>query len=411
MRIALFSDTYAPQMNGVARTLQRLVSALSERGHEVRVHTTTHPGARDSAEVRRVPSVPFWGYEELRLAAPFFPGVRRALQAWAPHVIHAATPFGLGLAGRSLARSLGIPFLTSYHTQLAQYASHYGLGAIAEHGMRYLRWFHNSGMRTLVPTRAVAEQLEARGFARLGIWPRGVDTARFHPGYRSPALRETMGARDNSLVVAYVGRIASEKGIDVAVDAMREVRRYAPDSVFALAGDGPALRSIRRAAPPHTYFAGRLSGDALSAFYASADVFVFPSVTDTFGNVLLEAMASGLAVAAADVPQSREVLGESGIFAQPGNVRAFAAAILRCYWDRDHLDAARRASLVRARSCTWSAVWTQLIEDYAAAGASRLELARPITVFAERVVGHRSPDRAATLQHAATDRTSRRRRG
>lgn len=406
MRIALFSDTYAPQMNGVARTLQRLVSALGERGHEVRVYTTTHPGARDSADVRRIPSVPFWGYEELRLAPPFFPGARRELQTWRPHVIHAATPFGLGLAGRALARSLRIPFLTSYHTQLTQYAGHYGLGAIAAHGMRYLRWFHNSGLRTLVPTRAVAEQLEAHGFARLGIWPRGVDAARYHPGYRSPSLRETMGARGRSLVVAYVGRIASEKGIDVAVNAMREVQRYAPDSVFALAGDGPALRSIRRAAPPRTYFAGRLSGDALSTFYASADVFVFPSVTDTFGNVLLEAMASGLAVVAADVPQSREVVGSSGIFAQPGNEQAFAAAILRCHWDRDHLDAARHGSLARARSCTWPAVWTQLIEDYVTAGASRPERARPVAVFAERV-GSSRPDRAATLRHAATDRTSR----
>lgn len=393
-------------MNGVARTLQRLVSALGERGHEVRVYTTTHQGERASAEVRRIPSIPFWGYEELRLAPPFLPGARREFQAWRPHVIHAATPFGLGLAGRAVARALGIPFLTSYHTQLTQYASHYGLGAIAAHGMRYLRWFHNSGVRTLVPTLAVAEQLEARGFARLGIWPRGVDAARYHPGYRSPSLRQTMGARDSSLVVAYVGRIASEKGVDVAVNAMHEVRRYAPDSVFALAGDGPALRSIRRTAPPHTYFAGRLSGDALSAFYASADVFVFPSVTDTFGNVLLEAMASGLAVVAADVPQSREVVGESGIFAPAGNVQAFAAAILRCHWDRDHLDAARRAVLARARSRTWSAVWTQLIEDYIAAGASRLERARPVALFTERAVGA-CPDRTATLQHAAADRASR----
>lgn len=408
MRIALFSDTYAPQMNGVARTLQRLVAALTDRGHEVRVYTTSHPGARDRADVRRVPSVPFWGYEELRLAPPLFPGAQRELESWRPHVIHAATPFGVGLAGRSLARSLGIPFLTSYHTQLAQYAGHYGLGTIAGQGMRYLRWFHNSGVRTLVPTRAVADQLEPFGFARLGIWSRGVDAARFHPGYRSPALRETMGARDGSLVVAYVGRIASEKGIEVAVDAMREVHRHASDSVFALAGDGPALRSIRRAAPPHTYFAGRLSGDALSAFYASADVFVFPSITDTFGNVLLEAMASGLAVVAADVPQAREVVGEPGIFAQPGDAQAFAAAILRCAWDRDHLDAARRASLIRARSRTWFAVWTQLIEDYAAADASRIEQARPLTVFAEHDVGRlRSPERAATLRHAAADRSSR----
>lgn len=364
MRIALFTDTYAPQMNGVARTLQRLAAAMTDRSHELRVYAPSHPGERSTDAIRRIPSVPFWAYTELRLASPVVPGLRADLAAWRPDLVHLATPFGVGLAGRAAALALGTPLVTSYHTQLTQYANHYGLGFLADGGMRYLRWFHNSGARTFVPTAAIGAELRARGFERLALWSRGVDAGRFHPGYRDPSLRTAMGAGESSFVVAYVGRVAREKGIDVALDAMREVQRHLPDARLAIAGDGPALRAIRAQAPPGTYFAGRLSGDALSAFYASADVFVFPSTTDTFGNVLLEAMASGLAVVAADVPQAREVVGEHGSFAEPGNARAFAAAVLRYAFSRSKLDEARRSLLVRARECGWSAVWQALLREY-----------------------------------------------
>ncbi len=365
LRIALFTDTFAPQMNGVAKTLARAQTALAARRHSVRVFTTALPEADETPEVRRFPSVPFWAYPELRLSAMHVQRALRELSAWRPTLIHAATPFGVGLTGRAVAQKLGVPLVTSYHTSLTQYARHYGLGALSTPGMAYLRWFHNSGKLTFVPTEAIAAELRGHGFRSLTLWARGVDAARFHPGYRDPDMRAEMGVHNDSVVVAYVGRIASEKGIEVAARAMRQVTERRPNVVFAIAGGGPDEARIRAVAPKGTWFAGRLSGDRLSAFYASADVFVFPSTTDTFGNVLLEAMASGVPVVAADVPQSREVVGaEAGLFAAPGDASAFADAIMCLVDDRLLLDGLRRAALQRARAQSWEAVFEQLVADY-----------------------------------------------
>lgn len=372
LRVALFTDTFAPQMNGVARTLARWEQTLSSRGHFVRVFTTTAPGVDDSRQVRRFASVPFWGYEELRLSVPHLFAARKELAAFRPHLVHAATPFGVGLAGRWAARQLGIPLVTSYHTSLTQYAKYYGLGTISGAGMKYLRWFHNSGLRTFVPTETVALELERAGFRNLSIWSRGVDGARFHPGFRDATLRVRMGAGHDGIVVAYVGRVAAEKGVDVAARAMREVVRQCPRTVFAVAGDGPAMAQCRQLTPVNSWFAGRLDGDALSMFYASADIFVFPSTTDTFGNVLMEAMASGLPVIAADVPQSREVVGtEAGRYFTASDPQSLATAITRLAQDPAALDRMRTAAILRARSRSWHAIFDRLLSDYRLAAGIR----------------------------------------
>jgi glycosyltransferase involved in cell wall biosynthesis len=379
LRIALFTDTFAPQLNGVAKTLGRWLSAMTSRGHEVRVFTTSCPGVEQSEPVRRFPSIPFWAYQELRLSAPEWRRTRAELAAFEPTLVHAATPFGVGLAGRRAALDRGVPFVTSYHTNFVEYSAHYGLGALQAPGLAFLRWFHNSGARTLVPTAATARDLAARGFRNLAIWSRGVDAVRFQPGFRDPAVRARMGATEDSVVVAYVGRVAREKGIDVALEAMRAVIPRRPGTVLAIAGDGPHAAHCRRVAPRGTYFAGRLTGDALSAFYSSADVFVFPSITDTFGNVLLEAMASGLAIVAADVPQAREVVGrDAGMFATPNDARTFADAIVSLVDDRAQLALRRGAALVRARTRGWPRIFDALVAEYRrAAGLTPSIASRP----------------------------------
>ena len=365
MRIALFTDTFAPNMNGVARTLTRWHGAMLDRGHQVRVFTTTVPGAIPAPDVTRLPSIAFWAYPELRLALPRFERVYRELRIWRPDVVHIATPFGVGLSGRHAALRLDVPIVTSYHTSLVEYARHYGLGALATPGMAFLRWFHNTGMKTFVPTRAIANELAARGFNALYLWTRGSDTVQFNPRHRDPELRARMGCGPDTVVVAYVGRLAREKSVHVACDAMREVTRVHDDVRFAVAGDGPDEARCRRRAPAGTWFAGRLGGAALSAFYASADLFVFPSTTDTFGNVLVEAMASGLPVIAADVPQSREVVGDrAGIFVAPDQPRAFARAITRFVDDRIAREDARRTAIARAQLFAWDSVFDRLIADY-----------------------------------------------
>jgi glycosyltransferase involved in cell wall biosynthesis len=379
LRVALFTDTYAPEMNGVARTIERLCDALIARGAEVRVFAPRPSQPSPREHVVHAPSVAFWAYPELRIASPVSLRIGRALRDWSPTLVHAATPFSMGLAGRTAARRLGLPFVTSYHTSLSEYAKFYNLGAVSAIGWRFLRWFHNSGTTTFVPTRAIAEDLATRGFTNLALWGRGVDPDRFHPRWRRSETRAAIGATDRDIVVAYVGRIAKEKGIDVALDGMRQVLATRRDVVFAIAGGGPYEIGARQRAPGGSVFVGRLTGLPLSEFYASADLFVFPSTTDTFGNVILEAMSSGLPVVGADVASTREVMGEgSGLTFSAGNAAAFARAVLTLVENADLRLAAREAALRRAASASWTRIFDRLVADYRAVerrGAASLETA------------------------------------
>lgn len=365
LRVAIFSDTFAPQVNGVARTLGRLAEALEARGHVVRVYTTSDPDAARDDGVVRYPGRAFWAYPQLQLSLPRRPLVRRDLAAWSPSIVHVATPFGLGLAGSAAARGLGVPVVSSYHTSLTEYARFYRLGALTAPGWAYLRWFHNRALRTYCPTSAIIRELADKRFTGLQLWPRGVDREQFHPGFRSAELREAWGADADTPVVGYVGRIAKEKSIDVVLEAMRLIRLRRPNAKLVIVGDGPYEDEARRLAPKDTLFLGRLSGAALSAAYASLDVFLFPSTTDTFGNVVLEAMSSGAIVVGADVPQTREVMGVgTGLFARPGSANEFADAALRVIGNSHLRNQLQSAGGRAAARQDWSAIWDNLIADY-----------------------------------------------
>lgn len=365
LRLAVFTDTALPQLNGVSHTLDRLAHAVRERGGAVRIFTTTDPRSAPDADVVRYRSVPFPTYPEVRFATPSARAAARELRGWGATLVHAATPFGLGVAGRRAARRLGVPLVTSYHTSLHTYATYCGLDVLTEAGWAYLRWFHNGGLRTYCPTRAVERELAGRGVRGTEVWGRGVDAFRFRPDRRSTELRRRLGAPDDRLLVVYVGRLASEKGLDVALAAMRRLHAAAPERyAFALAGDGPYADRCRRLAPPGTVFTGQLVGDALGAFYASGDVFVFPSAIDTFGNVLLEAMASGLPVVAADTAPTREVLAGGGITFPVGDDAALAERIAALDADPARRRLVAQAGLASARRRTWSRVFDELVADY-----------------------------------------------
>lgn len=380
MRVALFTDTYAPQLNGVCRTLARLTSTLRDRGASVQVVTTTDPGARGAAQpaLDRWRSVPFWLYPELRFAWPRTRRARRVVRSLSPTVVHVATPFGVGYAGRRAALASRTPLVTSYHTSFSAYTSFYGVGSLATPAWKYLRWFHNAGARTFVPTRAIGTELEEHGFERLAIWGRGVDAERFSPRHRSDAVRASWGARPEDIVVAYIGRVAREKGIDVAFDGIRHARQLlaadatqdTPAVRSVVVGDGPYLADARRKAPPMTHFAGRLEGAALAAAFASADVFVFPSTTDTFGNVLLEAMASGVPVLAVDVPPTRELLGGGTRGALvPDDARAFGDRLASLIRARDQRIAYAVRGRAMAEAQSWRVVFDELFSAYRAVSA------------------------------------------
>lgn len=365
LRLALASDTYAPQLNGVTRTLRRLVEEATARGAEVRVYTPEAPRSRPDEAIRRFPSVPFWGYPELRLAWPRVSTLVDEWTTWRPDLVHAATPFGVGLAARRAAQRLQVPFATSYHTSLSQYAAFYGLGAISQPGWRFLRWFHNSGATTWCPTRAVCGELEAHGFRGTAVWSRGVDTRAFAPSWRSLEYRRSLGILDEDFVLLYVGRLAREKGLDQLLEAARVLGARDPAVRLMLVGDGPYEGVCRQRAPSGTIMTGTLSGHELSTAFASGDLFVFPSTTDTFGNVLLEAMASGLPVIGADCEVTRERLdGGSGLVFDAASLESLTGVIEQVrHDDLCRRDLANRGLEV-AQASTWESVFDRLFADY-----------------------------------------------
>jgi glycosyltransferase involved in cell wall biosynthesis len=352
----------------VARTLERLVRAIEAHGGAVHVFTAADPAATPEPGVTRFASRAFWAYPQLRLAWPGADETRNALAAFKPTLVHLATEFGMGLAGRKAAQALGVPIVSSYHTNFTAYAKHYRLGALAGPGWKYLRWFHSAAKGTFCPTQAVVDDLAAHGFTRCAVWSRGVDSQRFSPRHRKAIWRARAGAWDDTLLVTYVGRLAAEKGLDVALEAVRLAAEQRPSQIRMLVvGDGPGEADARAMAADCVHFTGRLEGAPLQEAYAAGDVFIFPSTTDTFGNVMLEAMASGLPVLGADVGPTREVLGQGGGWlVPPGRAAAFAALLVRLVDDRELLRRAREEALVAAATRDWDAVWARLFSAYRA---------------------------------------------
>lgn len=364
MRVALVSETYPPEINGVARTLERLCAGLVERGHEVSV---VRPRPRDpltegAARQIVVPGAPLPGYDRLRFGW-YCP--RRLGALWAacpPDVVHVATEGPLGLAGQQAARRLGVPVTSTFHTNFDQYFRFYGFGALRRSARAYLRWFHNRTARTLVPTAAQRQSLTAAGFRRVDVLSRGVDAELFHPRRRDPDLRQSWGAVATTPVALYVGRLAAEKNMALVEASARELRDRLPEARMVLVGDGPEGRRLRREHPDFV-FCGERRGEDLAAHYASADLFLFPSLTETFGNVVTEAMASGLAVVAFARAAAAELLedGVHGALVAPDAPEEFARRVS----DLAGIGApALRAMGRRARSTAALHDWESVVERW-----------------------------------------------
>ncbi len=338
MRIALFSETYVPQRNGVSIILDRLVRSLCRNGHEVLVATASEgphsngvPLPRGCTAVR-VPSIPLHRSPDLRLAMPLSPGVTRAVKRFKPDVVHLATAYSLGLIGLRTAKLLRVPVVTSFHACIPDLLRYYGIRWGGETWWRYLKWFHTRVALTFCPSEVTAALLRDRGFKNVRVWAHGVETERFSPAHRCPATRERLGPAD-TVRLLYVGRLTPEKDLPVLFDAYRRVcaANSGQPVHLTMAGDGVYASRTQAQAPPDVSFVGYLEGEALTRTYASADVFVFPSRAETQGNVVLEAMASGLPVigmAAGGVLDNvhHEV---NGLLCVPGNPQSFAQGILK----------------------------------------------------------------------------------
>ncbi len=369
MRVALVSEAIPPQTNGVVTTLSRLVAHLGARGHEVLfvgpryAENAGRPGLVD------VPAMPLPLYPEVRIALPFWHAAFAAVDRFGPDLVHVATPATLGWAAIRHARRRDYPLVSSYHTNLTAYSLYYHLGPFVPFAWRYLRWFHNATRRTYCPTPAVQAELLAHGIERTELWPRGVDTSRFSPAHRAAALRRHYGFAERDVVLLYVGRLAREKDLDRLLAAYASLRPTHAALRLLVVGDGPdRARLERQHAGGGVVFAGYQEGDALSRHYASADLFAFPSRTETFGNVVQEAMASGLPVVAVAAGGVRDVVkaGRTGLLADADDPADFARLIASLLGDPARRRELSRAGREAALAASWSVVLDRLLASYAA---------------------------------------------
>lgn len=294
--IEVVTDTYVPDVNGVANSLGRLCTGLRKRGHRVEI---IRSGKAHGPGESTVFSWPLPGYWEVKVGAPWPGELRRRWQKNRPDVIYVAIETPLGFSAVAAARRLGIPVVGGFHTNFREYLQKYGADFVGRQVWRYQKWFHDRLARTLVPSPDARDKLLQAGFSKVGVLGRGVDTALFNPAKRSDALREKFGAMGDAPVALVVGRVSTEKNIGLAVRAFTRMRETCPEMVCVVVGDGPARAKLQRQ-HPEVRFPGYLLGEDLAACYASADVLLFPSETETFGNVLVEGLASGLAILAYD---------------------------------------------------------------------------------------------------------------
>ncbi|HEX6723105.1 MAG TPA: glycosyltransferase family 1 protein [Burkholderiaceae bacterium] len=375
MRIAYVTETYPPEVNGVALTVQRCVRHMRRAGHSVLLVRPALPGersGRDAQEWRthgmRIPM-----YPDLRMGLASAPALRRALGDFAPELVHVATQGPLGRAAVAAARRLGVAVTSDFRTNFHVYCAHYGFAFARGLVMQYLRGFHNRTAATFVPCRALQAELQQQGLQRVEVMSRGVDARLFSPAHRRPQLRRLWNAADSAPVLLCVGRLAREKNVPLALRAFDAVLARRPDARMVVVGDGPLRRGLQ-AGHPHVHFVGVQRGSELAAHYASADVFLFPSLSETFGNVTLEALASGLAVVAFDVAAAGELIrdGRNGVLVRAGDGDAFEQAA--CSAAGGDLGAIR----ARARQTALANDWEPVLHRFEMRLA---ELAQPIEGF------------------------------
>jgi len=332
MHVAIVTETWPPEINGVALTVQSLARGLHALGHDVEVVRPRQGNADDApADFAQhlVAGAALPRSAGLRIGLPAHGHLLKRWSARRPDAIYVATEGPLGHSALGAARKLGIAACTGFHTRFDDFAAHYGLGLLTPFVFAYLRRFHNRAAATLVPTQELATFLCEHGFHDVRLLRRAVDTTLFHPGRRSDALRRRWGVEEGDLAVIHVGRLAAEKNLDLAFRAYEAIRARRPRARFVMVGDGP-LRETLAAQHPHVVFAGMRHGEDLAAHYASGDLFLFPSLTETFGNVTLEALASGVPVVACDYAAAREHVldARAGTRVARDDEDAFVAAAL-----------------------------------------------------------------------------------
>ncbi|HYP03214.1 MAG TPA: glycosyltransferase family 1 protein [Cyanobium sp.] len=361
MRVAFFTETFLPKVDGIVTRLTKTVQHLVAAGDEVLIFCPE--GAPDhymGARVVGVPALPLPLYPELKLALPR-PAVSEALEHFAPDLVHVVNPAVLGLGGIWLARTRGVPLVASYHTHLPKYLEHYGMGMLEPLLWELLKAAHNQAQLNLCTSTAMVEELSEKGIQNTALWQRGVDTDLFRPELRCQAMRRRLhgGHSDTGSLLLYIGRLSAEKQIE----RIRPVLEAMPEARLALVGDGPHRQQLERVFEgTATHFVGYLAGEELASAYASGDAFLFPSSTETLGLVLLEAMAAGCPVVGANRGGIPDIVsdGDNGCLYDPDSPDSLALAVRRLLGNAQTHQQLRLAARQEAERWGWAGATEQL---------------------------------------------------
>lgn len=366
LNIALITETYLPEVNGVAVTVARMAEGLLKRGnriHIIRPRQSRNDVCGEQINYREtlVAGMAIPGYSALRIG---FPAKGLLVRMWTkqrPDIVHIATEGPLGWSALAAARKLDIPVSTDFHTNFHCYAKHYRIGLFTKPMAAYLRSFHNKASCTIVPTDSLQRQLERDGYQNVIVVSRGVDGELFHPAKRSERLRESWGADEETPVVMLVSRLAPEKNLNVVIQAFEQMRKVHPLARLVMVGDGPARAELQEH-NPHVIFAGMQTGEALAQHYASGDIFLYPSLTETYGNVTVEAMVSGLATVAFDYAAARQHIRHdlNGLLVPYEDTEAFIAQSKAIISDMARVQRLRHAARHTMESQTWERIMGDL---------------------------------------------------
>jgi glycosyltransferase involved in cell wall biosynthesis len=366
MRVAIFSDTFLPQINGVTKTLAKLKDYMDKQGIGYKFFV---PGegvaAEPSGNVISFNSWNFFLYPECKIALPRYGGVKAALDEFQPELIHLVTPFSVGLMGLKYARDNNIPVVSSYHTNFTDYLKYYKLQMLESVCWRYFRWFHSFCRVNYCPSRDTLIKLQEKGINNLAIWGRGIDATKFSPEFRSQELRRRY-TTGNELLLIYVGRIAAEKEIDVLLNAVALLNKKQLAFKLVVVGDGPERSQLEAEHIPNVIFTGYQFGRELQQLYATADIFVFPSSYETYGNVILEAMSSGLPVVGAYAGGVKENLMDmdNGLAFTSGSSEEMAEKIAQLLTDDQLRISLAKNAKRHAMTRDWDEVFLTLFKSY-----------------------------------------------
>ncbi len=366
MKVALFTDTYLPQINGVTNTLGKLVSYYEASGIEYKIFVPRYDMEQINENIERYYSLKFFLYPESRITFPNLFRMTGSLTEFRPDLIHLMTECNMGIAGLRYGKKHGIPTISNYTTNFSQYTNYYKINFLEQAVWNYMKWFHTQNDITLCPSHAAQELLKKHGIYNTDIFSRGIDSENFNPMYRNTEFRKSSGI-DGKTVFLYVGRISVEKDLDILSESYNTIHEIYKDRIaLIITGDGPYIRKCKSMFPDDTIFTGFKKGRELAEIYASSDIFICPSSTETFGNVVLEAMASGLPVIGADAGGVGEIIRHrnTGLKFQPRNTKELTGCMRMLLSDTKLRNTLQKNGREIGMNRSWNKIFDGLMDIY-----------------------------------------------